>query len=100
MTFVEGGMQRFVRGLSLGLLVGFWVTPSAFAQAAFTWQEIRAKFEASNPTLQADQIGIDESKASEITAFLRPNPQLSMTADQIGHNSEGRPFADTNTVFA
>jgi len=93
-------MQRFVRGLGLGLLVGFWVTPSAFAQATFTWQEIRAKFEATNPSLQADQIGIDQSKANEITAFLRPNPQLSATADQIGHNSEGKLFADTITVLA
>jgi cobalt-zinc-cadmium efflux system outer membrane protein len=95
-----GGRPRFVQGFSLGVLLGFLVTPSALAQTAFTWPEIRAKFEATNPTLQADQIGIDESRASEITAFLRPNPQLSMTADQIGHNEEGKPFADTITVFA
>jgi cobalt-zinc-cadmium efflux system outer membrane protein len=93
-------MRRFVRGLFLGLLIGFVVTPCAFAQTAFTWPEIRAKFEAINPSLQADQVGIDESKANEITAFLRPNPQLSMTADQIGHNEQGKPFADTITVFS
>jgi cobalt-zinc-cadmium efflux system outer membrane protein len=93
-------MRRFVRELCLGFLFGFVVTPSAFAQTAFTWQEIRAKFEAINPSLQAAQVGIDESKASEITAFLRPNPQFSMTADQIGHNAQGKPFADTITVFS
>jgi cobalt-zinc-cadmium efflux system outer membrane protein len=71
----------------------------AFAQTAFTWTEILGKFEAANPTLQADQIGVDESKAEEITAFLRPNPQVWATADQIGHNDEGRPFADMINVF-
>jgi cobalt-zinc-cadmium efflux system outer membrane protein len=33
-------------------------------------------------------IGIDESKASEITAYLRPNPQASLTLDQIGHTEQ------------
>jgi cobalt-zinc-cadmium efflux system outer membrane protein len=76
-------MQRVVWGVCLGLVAGLSVTPPVLAQTAFSWQEIRVKFEAANPTLQADQIGIDESRATEITAFLRPNPQLSVTADQI-----------------
>ncbi len=50
---------------------------------AYTWQEIRDKFEAANPTLQAAKIGIDESKADEITAYLRPNPDLTTSIDQI-----------------
>src|SRR5215475_6608045 len=50
---------------------------------AFTWQEIRDKFEATNPTLLAGRIGIDESKAQEITAFLRPNPDITAGIDQI-----------------
>jgi cobalt-zinc-cadmium efflux system outer membrane protein len=53
------------------------------AQKALTWQEVRDKFEAANPTLRAGQIGIDESRAQEITANLRPNPNLSILADQI-----------------
>jgi cobalt-zinc-cadmium efflux system outer membrane protein len=53
------------------------------AQKALTWQEVRDKFEAANPSLRADQIGIDESKANETTAYLRPNPNLSLLADQI-----------------
>jgi cobalt-zinc-cadmium efflux system outer membrane protein len=85
--------------LAVLAMMGSWPVDT-FAQSSFTWQEIRAKFEAANPTLQADQIGIDESKANEITAFLRPNPQFGVTADQIGHNAENRPFADTITVFA
>ena len=50
---------------------------------AYTWQEIRDKFEATNPTLLAARIGIDESKADEITAYLRPNPDFTASIDQI-----------------
>jgi cobalt-zinc-cadmium efflux system outer membrane protein len=87
-------MQGFARRLCLGLVVGLSVTPGAFAQSAFTWQQIRDKFEATNPTLQADQTGVDESKASEVTAFLRPNPQLSVTLDQIGNNDGPNIFSN------
>jgi cobalt-zinc-cadmium efflux system outer membrane protein len=59
-----------------------------------SWPEVKAKFEATNPTLQADQLAVDETRASQITAFLRPNPQLSATLDQIGNNANGRPFDD------
>ncbi len=53
------------------------------AQTALRWQQIKDKFEASNPTLKAAQLNIDESRAEEITAYLRPNPDLSVTLDQI-----------------
>ncbi len=49
----------------------------------YTWQELRDKFQATNPTLLAGKIGIDESKADEITAYLRPNPDLTAGIDQI-----------------
>jgi cobalt-zinc-cadmium efflux system outer membrane protein len=66
---------------------------NGFAQKALTWQEVRERFEASNPSLRAGQIGIDESKASEITAYLRPNPQASLTFDQIGNTAFGNAFS-------
>jgi cobalt-zinc-cadmium efflux system outer membrane protein len=59
---------------------------------------VRQRFEQNNPTLLAGKLGIDESKAQEITAYLRPNPQLTLTADgtQIApHNSVWRPLAGT-----
>ena len=56
---------------------------AGFAQPALTWPEVRAKFEAANPTLRAAQIGIDESKAQEVTAYLRPNPDVTGTIDQL-----------------
>jgi cobalt-zinc-cadmium efflux system outer membrane protein len=51
------------------------------AQQALTWDQVKAKFEASNPALRADEINVEEMKAEEITAFLRPNPQLTGATD-------------------
>jgi|SRR5215469_5366581 len=88
------------KGLCFALLLNLVVTASAFAQQALTWQEVRAKFEALNPTLRAGLIGIDESKASEISAFLRPNPDFTLSVDgtQIApNNGVWQPF--TGTLF-
>jgi len=63
-----------------------------------TWQNVRDRFEIQNPTLVADKLSVEESKAEEITAYLRPNPTLSLTADgtQIAPNKGvWRPFAGT-----
>ena len=84
-------MERFVQRLGLGSLMIAISVSGAFAQQALTWPEVRAKFEAANPTLRAGQIGIDESRAQEITANLRPNPSLSILADQIDPFSGGPP---------
>jgi outer membrane protein, heavy metal efflux system len=68
------------------------------APTPLTWEQVRQRFEQNNPTLRAGQIGIDESKAQEITAFLRPNPYFTLTADgtQVTpHNSVWRPLAGT-----
>jgi outer membrane protein, heavy metal efflux system len=58
------------------------------AQTAFSWQQIMDKFESANPILKAAQLNIDESRAAEVTAFLRPNPDLTISADgfQISPN--------------
>jgi cobalt-zinc-cadmium efflux system outer membrane protein len=50
-------------------------------QHGSTWQEIRDQFEAANPILLAGRLNIDELKAEEITAHLRPNPSLTLSAD-------------------
>lgn len=72
-------INRCLCGLLLTVVVG----GSASAQKPLTWQEVRDKFEAANPSLRAGQIGIDESRAEETTAHLRPNPNVSVTVDQI-----------------
>ena len=89
-------MQRIVSRLCHGILLIAISAGSSFAQRSLTWQEVRDKFEAANPTLRAGQIGIDESRAQEITANLRPNPNLTILADQIDPFSGGPthgPFA-------
>jgi cobalt-zinc-cadmium efflux system outer membrane protein len=71
---------------------------NAGAQQALTWEEVRNRFEANNPTLQADKLSVDESRAQEITAYLRPNPELTLTADgtQIApEKGVWQPFAGT-----
>jgi outer membrane protein, heavy metal efflux system len=84
-------MLGFWRRVSCGLILSSGLAANAFAQKALTWPEVRDRFESANPTLRAGQINIDESKAEEITAFLRPNPQASLGVDQIGHTGQG-PF--------
>jgi cobalt-zinc-cadmium efflux system outer membrane protein len=74
------------------------VYSAAGAQQALTWEQVRERFERNNPTLLADELNIDESKAQEITAFLRPNPTLNLSADgtQIAPDKGvWRPFAGT-----
>jgi cobalt-zinc-cadmium efflux system outer membrane protein len=53
----------------------------ATAQTGYTWDQIKDKFEAANPTLKADAINVQEMKAAEITAYLRPNPQFTLSTD-------------------
>ena len=74
-------MKRFLSHLCVGLFATAVLAESGFAQRALTWQEVRDKFKAANPTLRAGQIGLDESKAQEITAFLRPNPNFTLSTD-------------------
>jgi cobalt-zinc-cadmium efflux system outer membrane protein len=81
-------MRAFGKRFCSGFLLSAALAASSFAQKALTWQEVRDRFEKSNPTLRAGQVGIEESKASEITAYLRPNPQASLTLDQIGHTEQ------------
>jgi len=97
----DGGVLLFII-----FVIGVSGLPSpVLAQTVLTWSEVRARFQATNPTLRADQIGIDELKANEITAFLLPNPQLSVILDQIDHTqldngAAGGPFDASNPIVA
>jgi outer membrane protein, heavy metal efflux system len=85
----------------VGFVLAAGMLPAAaFAQTAFTWQQIAQKFETTNPTLKANQLNIDESRAAEITAYLRPNPDLSWSADGFQVNPTGgyRPFSGVVTT--
>lgn len=74
------------------------VHSSAAAQQALTWDQVKTRFEAANPALKADQINVEEMKDEEITAYLRPNPQFTLSTDgtQIArHDGVWQPLAGT-----
>jgi cobalt-zinc-cadmium efflux system outer membrane protein len=84
----------------VGAVPGQQPSPSPAPQPAqaWTWDQVKDRFELSNPTLLADKLSVDESKAQEITAFLRPNPTFTLSADgtQIApEKGIWRPFAGT-----
>ena len=78
--------RALVRRLTGGLLLVSGLCGTVLAQTqnqALTWQQVRDKFETENTALNAAQLGVDESRAQEITAFLRPNPTTTATLDQF-----------------
>jgi outer membrane protein, heavy metal efflux system len=50
---------------------------------AWTWEEVKDRLELNNPTLLAGKLNINEFQADEMTAHLRPNPNLALLSDQI-----------------
>jgi len=89
-------MQRFIRAVCLMLILATGSCGIAKAQHALTWDEVKARFESDNPTLRAGKLGVDESRAEETTAYLRPNPNLALLSDQIDPFPDGPshgPFA-------
>jgi cobalt-zinc-cadmium efflux system outer membrane protein len=54
-----------------------------YAGPALSWEQVKEKFEAANPALRADALGVDEMKAAETTAFLRPNPGIGLSSDGL-----------------
>jgi outer membrane protein, heavy metal efflux system len=70
--------------------------PQAPTNHPLTWEQVKARFEAANPALKADALGVDEMKAQETTAFLRPNPQFTFSEDGLQlapHNGVWQPLA-------
>ena len=85
--------------LSAGAAALLLVPLCAFAQQSLSWDQVKARFEANNPTLKADSLGIDEMRAEEITAFLRPNPQFTLSEDGtqiVPHNGVWTPLRGTD----
>jgi len=71
--------------------------PPSTAQI-WDWSTVKNKFELNNITLLAGQLNINELKAEEITADLRPNPQFTLTADGtqiVPYHGVWEPFAGT-----
>lgn len=65
-------------------LAGFLlIVSAAHAQTVLTWEQVRERFRANNPNLAAERVAVEEAKAQEITAYLRPNPQATAILDQL-----------------
>ena len=68
------------------------------AATVWSWDQVKDEFRLQNTTLLASKLNIDELKAQEITAHLRPNPDFTLTADgtQITpSHGVWQPFAGT-----
>jgi cobalt-zinc-cadmium efflux system outer membrane protein len=102
-------MGRATRGFSFLVLMGVAglaagqlappnpsSVPVAQIPQAWTWEQVKDRLELNNPTLLAGKLNISELQAQEITAHLRPNPELSLLSDQISPFSVGQPHG----VFA
>ncbi|KAA6456715.1 TolC family protein [Acidobacteria bacterium AB60] len=71
---------------------------SSFAQSPLSWEQVKTRFESANPVLQADAVNVDEMRTEEITAFLRPNPQYTISSDGtqlLPHNGTWQPTKGT-----
>ena len=80
------------------VILACFLAPGAHAQQALTWDQIRQKFEQTNPTLLAAQMNVDEARASEITAYLRPNPDFTAGIDQLDPFTPNPYRPITNTL--
>ena len=76
-------MKRIFLSVAVGAMGMVLALAPKYApsQQALTWDQVKARFEATNPALKADADNVDEMRAEEITAFLRPNPQFNTTVD-------------------
>jgi len=95
-------LLNLIFGLVLGAanLCAQTELPSARPPASqtWTWDQVKNLFELQNTTLMASRLNIDELKAQEITAHLRPNPDFTLSADgtQIApSHGVWTPFAGT-----
>lgn len=86
----------FLWRISCALLLASGFTAAA---QSLTWIQVKDKFEANNPTLRADEANVQEMRANEITAYLRPNPQFNASVDAIQiapNNGVWQPLVGTS----
>jgi cobalt-zinc-cadmium efflux system outer membrane protein len=91
-------LSHRILGFSCVIVLIGAAVPPVMAQDALTWEQVRERFHNANPNLRATRVGIDESKASEITAYLKPNPEVSGTLDQFNPFT-GNPYQPVANVL-
>ena len=93
-------MQLLLRSCGWKALLTFGLLAQVLAaQTALSWQQVKERFEAANPTLKSAQLNIDESRAAEITAYLRPNPDFTLTMDGFQPGPELGVWRPLSGVF-
>lgn len=91
-------MRRVAATICRTALAATCLSRGAFAQRAYSWPEIRDKFLMVNPTLEAARLNIQENRAQEVTAYLRPNPEFTVATDGtqlLPTQGMWRPFIGT-----
>ncbi len=91
-------MRRLTQCVWLAAAIAVTVPTGTFAQKVLTWQQVRDQFEATNPTLLAGRTGIEEARAQEVTAYLRPNPDMTTTVDQFAPFN-GNPYRPLGSLL-
>jgi outer membrane protein, heavy metal efflux system len=87
-----------IAGCACGVAAQMPASPIPAANETWNWDQVMSHFETSNPTLLAGQLNVDELRAEEITAHLRPNPSFTFTADGtqiVPSHGVWQPFAGT-----
>src|SRR5215467_6969160 len=93
-------MPESIKRFAVGLCLFVAAASQAAPQETLTWQEVRARFAAANPTLRAGELSVQASRAIEKTANLRPNPTLALTADQINPFPGGPPHSTFGALLS
>ena len=95
----KGSCRRLILMIALATATGLLAQQAAQTPSQlWTWEQVKNRFEVNNTTLLAGKLNIDELRAQEITAHLRPNPDFTLSADgtQIApSNGVWRPLAGT-----
>lgn len=84
------------------VFIGIAAAGMARGATPLTFDQVVDRFKANNPTVAADLLNIDESRANEITAGLRPNPDLNIANDQynfLHFSPYYRPLQGVEGVF-
>ena len=96
-------MQRRIWRVAIPLLVVATASAQTPGQPkTITWQAAQDEFRSNNPTLLASDVSIAEAKADEITAYLRPNPELAFGLDQLNPFTTNpyRPLAQSYAYWS
>src|SRR5947199_248346 len=77
-------MARLERRVLARVAVTVMCTAAANAQTRpLSWDEVRERFIRNNPSVLAAGMAVQESKANEVTAGLRPNPEFGAVLDEF-----------------